>query len=196
MSEKTVSKPAGDRPGVPSGQQAVTKPVQPALKRAADFVAGIPGRGTWWVSVVAVLGVMGLVVTDVLMRTFLNQPIRGTIELVQQGMVIIAAFAMSYTQYKKRFVRIDIIADKWPKWVMVHLDRFDYFFASLLWIAICWQTILNGLQKTRLGQTTMALHLSLTPFYFVVAFGAAFLAAVLIANGIQTFYKSEEVKKR
>ena len=65
-------------------------------------------EGTALLSGITMIAMMLLVTISVFFRYTLNQPILGSQELVQMGMVLVVMLAMPYTAYHSLHIRVDI----------------------------------------------------------------------------------------
>lgn len=61
---------------------------------------------------IALIMMMLLIVLDILLRNFMNSPIKGGKELVELLMIIFIFFGYAYTQKHKGHIGIDFIIDK------------------------------------------------------------------------------------
>ena len=137
----------------------------------------INGAGT------VVLGVMVLLtVADVLLRLFLNRPIRGALEIIEFLMVIVVFSAMAYTGLLRGHIVIQILSSRLPERPRVILDSI----ADLISIGFCcliiWQGIAQA-QMTRLrNDISGVLSIPVSPFYYVLVLGIALMCLVFLAN--------------
>jgi TRAP-type C4-dicarboxylate transport system permease small subunit len=137
----------------------------------------INGAGT------VVLGVMVLLtVADVLLRLFLNRPIRGALEIIEFLMVIVVFSAMAYTGLLRGHIVIQILSSRLPERPRAILDSI----ADLISIGFCcliiWQGIAQA-QMTRLrNDISGVLSIPVSPFYYVLVLGIALMCLVFLAN--------------
>jgi len=137
----------------------------------------INGAGT------VVLGVMVLLtVADVLLRLFLDRPIRGAFEIVEFLMVMVVFSAMAYTSLLRGHIVIQILSSRLPERPRAILDSI----ADLISIGFCclliWQGIAQA-QMTRLhNDISGVLSIPVSPFYYVLVLGMALMGLVFLAN--------------
>ncbi|MBP1696820.1 MAG: C4-dicarboxylate transporter permease [Deltaproteobacteria bacterium] len=137
----------------------------------------INGAGT------VVLGVMVLLtVADVLLRLFLDRPIRGAFEIVEFLMVMVVFSAMAYTGLLRGHIVIQILSSRLPERPRAILDSI----ADLISIGFCclliWQGIAQA-QMTRLhNDISGVLSIPVSPFYYVLVLGMALMGLVFLAN--------------
>jgi len=148
------------------------------LEKALHPIArAINGAGT------VVLGVMVLLtVADVLLRLFLDRPIRGAFEIVEFLMVMVVFSAMAYTGLLRGHIVIQILSSRLPERPRAILDSI----ADLISIGFCclliWQGIAQA-QMTRLhNDISGVLSIPVSPFYYVLVLGMALMGLVFLAN--------------
>ena len=130
-----------------------------------------------------VLGVMVLLtVADVLLRLFLDRPIRGAFEIVEFLMVMVVFSAMAYTGLLRGHIVIQILSSRLPECPRAILDSI----ADLISIGFCclliWQGIAQA-QMTRLrNDISGVLSIPVSPFYYVVVLGMVLMGLVFLAN--------------
>jgi TRAP-type C4-dicarboxylate transport system permease small subunit len=146
-------------------------------KALHSVIRVVNGAGT------VVLGAMVLLtVADVLMRLFLDRPIRGALEIVEFLMVIVVFSAIAYTGLLKGHIVIQILPSRLPERPRAILDSI----ADLISIGFCcliiWQGIAQA-QMTRLkNDISGVLSIPISPFYYVLVVGVALMVLVFLAN--------------
>jgi TRAP-type C4-dicarboxylate transport system permease small subunit len=156
----------------------MTHPLEKALH---STIRVINGAGT------VVLGVMVLLtVADVLLRFFLNRPIRGAFEIVEFLMVMVVFSAIAYTGLLKGHIVIQIFSSRLPERARAILDSI----ADLISIGFCcliiWQGIAQA-QMTRLrNDISGVLSIPVFPFYYVVVLGMVLMGLVFLANFLES----------
>jgi TRAP-type C4-dicarboxylate transport system permease small subunit len=96
------------------------------MKKAMDNVSLLMTR----VGGVVLWLVMLLMVINVITRTLLNAPIKGSIELVQYGMLIALSLGLSRTGFKDRHVYVSIVLDALPPKARAVLRFFGCFVSA------------------------------------------------------------------
>ncbi len=130
-----------------------------------------------------VLGVMVLLtVADVLLRLFLDRPIRGALEIVEFLMVMVVFFAMAYTGLLKGHIVIQILPSRLPERVRAILDSL----ADLISIGFCSLIIWQGIAQAHMTQLrndiSGVLSIPVFPFYSVLVLGVAVMVLVFLAS--------------
>ncbi len=130
-----------------------------------------------------------LTVVDVFLRYFFNAPITGTTEISRLMMVIIVFPALGWAAIDRAHVRVDLVVSRIPPRVQAIVGSITFFFALVTYIIITWQSFLEAAVVNR--QTSL-LHLSFTPFYWVMSVGLAIFCltiAVLVIEDIRKVVK-------
>lgn len=157
-------------------------------------VEGPVYRLSRWVTVIsaaAALGVMVLVTVDVLMRRFLNMPITGSFEISCALLVVIIFCCVAWVMTIRGHIVVDIFSHRYPERLGDIIGRIALFLSMIVVGLICWGSILFGLEQYRVGEASVLLRLPVAPFVFVLAFGSALLALVLLVQFINSFIGSK-----
>jgi TRAP-type C4-dicarboxylate transport system permease small subunit len=133
---------------------------------------------------------MLLTVVDVFLRYFFNAPITGTTEISRLLMVIIVFPALGWAAIDRAHVRVDLVVSRIPPRVQAILGSITFLFALVTYGIITWQSILEAAVVNR--QTSL-LHLSFTPFYWVMSGGFVVFCLAIAALVIEDITKA--VKK-
>jgi TRAP-type C4-dicarboxylate transport system permease small subunit len=144
-----------------------------------------------YVASVALFGMMMLTVADVFGRYVLNNPIKGTWELVGFMLVAAGSWGMGYCQIRKGHIRVDFLLHYFPKKMQAVLTILANFLGLAAFSLLCWRCVLYAqhyLSLTR-GNATDTLHIPLFPFVLILAIGAGMLALVLLFDLVHSFAK-------
>ncbi len=136
------------------------------------------------VSGALLLVLMGFTIVDVVLRYVFNAPFSGSFEFTEFLMSAIVFLAIAYTGWTGGHVSVDLF-EKW-------LDRPSLRFlpaiialtGSVLFAVIAWQATRETIAT--IGQFSNMLRWPHYPFRFIVAFGAAMFALVLLIQAIQS----------
>jgi TRAP-type C4-dicarboxylate transport system permease small subunit len=131
-----------------------------------------------------VFGMMVLVVViNVIGRLFLQHPLKGTVELVEGMMLLIAFFAIPYTTNKRGHVAVDLVVGHFPKHIKSIVYRVGFFVSAGILAVITYQAIVNTIYSLRnLHETTSVLFIPLAPFKFVMALGCLMICLQLLLD--------------
>ncbi len=141
-----------------------------------------------WIAKIAGLilfAIMLLIAVSVFFRYLLNQPILGTQEIVQLGMVLVVMLAMPYTAIRNDHIRVDIF----DKALGINGRFVGDFLSRLLGILVLsllvWKSSLKALDAKEYEDTTNMLELPLWPIYTAIAFGMSLFILVLLTELIR-----------
>ena len=137
-------------------------------------------RWLQWVSMIVLVALMLLTVTDVAGRWLLGQPVQGTVEVTQLAMVAIVFLALGRVEHHDEHIAIDIVVTRLPqRWqravrILVGLVSF------LLLLAISWQ-LYEFAGRLRVGNyATGVLQIPTYPVALLAVAGAlAYTLAIL-----------------
>lgn len=131
------------------------------------------------------LGLMGLVVVEVVMRYGLRQPILGGFEITELAMVLIVSLGLPYCAATGGHVTIDLFGRfldrpglRWAN-VAVHLA------GAVLLAIVAWRASLYALGSYRWGDLSNMMRIPKYPFQLAVALSAALFALILLLEAIK-----------
>ena len=126
----------------------------------------------------------GFTVVDVILRYVFNAPFSGSFEFTEYLMSAIVFLAMSYTGWAGGHVSVDLF-EKWlDRPALRFLPAIMALLGSVLFAVIAWQATRETIAT--IGQFSNMLRWPHYPFRFIVAFGAAMFALVLLIQAIQS----------
>lgn len=132
----------------------------------------------------AVFVLMGLSVSDALLRSFLNRPIFGANDYAQVLLSLIVSLSLPLCVLAGRLIAIDTLVSRLPRIAQAPLD----WLATGLGVGILgylgWRAFLNAGEAALFGETTLLLQLPFGPSYYALAFGCALSALVLVAERV------------
>ncbi len=158
-------------------------------QRILNILSNLPARGFNWISGGAMLAMMLVLVANILLRAVANQPILGTIELIQYLMAFVVFFAIAYTQVYRRHIRVDVLSTRFPKKLAAVFDVIATLLGLVLFGLVSWQSAIYGMQLLDSGIISMAFGFREGWFYFVVTFGSVLFCLVLLAHLIESLRK-------
>lgn len=125
-----------------------------------------------------------VMVVNILLRAILKQPIAGTMEIVQYGMLICIVLALSRTGFEGRHIRVTVFLDRFPVKVRAGFQLLEMLVSAVVfgWLAIYYigfipEALVSGLVT----------DIYRLPYYFVyiiVALGMIFAAAMFLYHAI------------
>jgi TRAP-type C4-dicarboxylate transport system permease small subunit len=125
---------------------------------------------------------MFLTGTDVTLRYIFNRPIAGAYELTELMMVILVFWGLSYTQFEKGHVAIELVFSRLPKRAQAIVDIIVYCLCLGLFALLVWQSVVQAKDKLVSGLVTGTLLIPVWPFYLAEALGCIIMCFVLFVD--------------
>jgi TRAP-type mannitol/chloroaromatic compound transport system permease small subunit len=119
-------------------------------------------------SAIAIFAVMLLGVSQVLGRKFLNMPIPGYIDYIEQSMVVFAFFGLSYCQRLGGHVRMDLIMGKFSGRTLYFFEALATLVGLLVITVLIQKSWLHFLRAWEYGDSTMDIELPIWPAKLVI----------------------------
>ncbi len=149
-------------------------------------------------SVVAcgLIAIMVLVVAiNVVGRLLFNQPLLGTVELVELMMVIVVFFAMSYTAVKRGHVIVDLVTSRLSRRNRAILRSITFFLSAGIFAVITYRGSVNAMYYAHHpDQATTVLSVPFAFSTFVMAIGCLLLCLKLFLDVFHTLPPEEGQK--
>ena len=135
------------------------------------------------------LGLMGLIAFDVVMRYVLRIPFLGAYEMTELAMALIVFLGLPYCAATDGHVAVDVLG-RWLdrpgfKWLNVLLP----LSAAALTAVMAWQAVLYALDSNSRGEATNMLRIDLFPFQVLAAVSLALFCAVLLRQAWKALRK-------
>ena len=135
-----------------------------------------------WMAALAIVAVMIIVCVNVLARSLLGIPLKGTVDIVSLLGVLVIAGAIAYTQVLKGHIRITLFIDMLPDPARIILAILVDLIGVIMFSIISWQTILFAIGTYEIGELSEVLKLPVSPFAFVVSAGCISITLVLLVD--------------
>ena len=162
--------------------------------RILERISSLADRGPRWVGIITLFAMMSLITADVIMRGLLAKPILGSYEMVQFFMVILIFFALPYAAVKDSHVTVDVVYNRFSKKGKAVTNTIAMLFSFVMYVLVCWQSVVQGIFIYKSKQTTLALRIPVYGFLFVVACGCALLCLVLLSRFLQSLTEMRSKK--
>ncbi|MFC1867268.1 TRAP transporter small permease [Thermodesulfobacteriota bacterium] len=163
--------------------------------RAIRRVLHVVIRVTTWMAAAA-LGIMiSIIVINVIGRYLFGRPFMGTVEIVQELLVITVFFSVAHTEVRKSHISFDEVVARFPRRARSILTSVVCFVAAVYFFLMSWQeVVLAGKYMRPVISGTDVLHIPIFPFVFIIAIGAILLGLEMLLNGF-FLISSEDGKK-
>ena len=129
---------------------------------------------------------MLLTVVDVFLRYFFNAPLTGATEVARLLMIIIVFPALGWAAIDRAHIRVDLVVSRIPPRLQAIFSSITFLIALITYVIITWQSFLEAAVVNR--QTSL-LHLSFTPFYWVMSVGFAIFCLAIAALVVEDIAK-------
>jgi TRAP-type C4-dicarboxylate transport system permease small subunit len=127
----------------------------------------------------ALLGLLGLVLFDVLMRYVLRLPFLGAYEMTELAMVLIVFLGLAYCGATGGHVAVDVLSPVLDRPAFRWLAVVSNLIGAALMALVAWQTVRYALGSIARGEATNMLKIPKYPFELIAAVGVAAFAVVL-----------------
>jgi len=157
---------------------ALRPPAAERLGRGLD-------RVTEWLGIAAGLalaGIMGVMVLDVVFRYVLTRPITGVQDLVQLGLLLVVFLGIAYCGRSGGHVAVDVFERFMGGGLRRAADVLVRALGAAIYAALAWRVWQSGIDAGTYRESSNLLAIPLQPFYFVIAGGGALYSAVLAAE--------------
>ena len=141
----------------------------------------------------ALLGLLGLVLFDVVMR-YARLPFLGAYEMSELAMVLIVFLALPYCAATGGHVAVDVLSPvldrpglRWLR-VLIHLA------GAALMAVIAWQSTLYAIGSAARGEASNMLRIAKYPFELVTAASALIFALVLLVQAWRALRPSQPLE--
>ncbi|MEM9632455.1 MAG: TRAP transporter small permease [Pseudomonadota bacterium] len=154
--------------------------------------SGLPTAG-WrnWIEVplviaggLLVFSLMGLSVSDALLRSFFNKPIFGANDYAQILLSFVVSLSFPLCVLAGRLIAIDTLVLKLPSTTQIVLDWIVTVLGTVMLAYLSWRAFSNALEAATFGESTMLLQLPFGPSYYAVSAGCGLAALVLVLERI------------
>lgn len=125
---------------------------------------------------------MLLTVCDVIGRYLFNAPIMGGYELTENMMATAVFLFIGYTQAAKKHISVDFLILFLPKRGQWFLNLVTHAISLSVFGAITWMNVLRWIELMDRNEHTPILHVPISPFLLVVAFGSFVLFIELLKD--------------
>lgn len=154
-------------------------------------VSVILGKVINWVSILALIVMIGVTIVDVFLRVAFKSPITGAVEIVRMMMVCMSPAFIS-ALFQGRHVSVGLFIDNLERRWQLAFDTFGYGLSALLCGIMCYQGFIDMLKKLAQNQTYTMLKILTWPFYLIFAVSMGLLAIAIIIELISHFWDKEK----
>jgi TRAP-type C4-dicarboxylate transport system permease small subunit len=142
------------------------------------------------------LGLLGLVLFDVVMRYALRLPFLGAYEMSELAMVLIVFLALPYCAATGGHVAVDVLSPLLDRPGLRWLTAAIHLAGAVLMAVIAWQATLYAIGSIQRGEATNMLKIAKYPFELITAACTAVFAVVLISQAWRVLRPSRQPESR
>jgi len=147
----------------------------------------IVGVVVCYISVAALLIMVGITVADIFLKQIFSSPITGAVEITRMMMVCTAPAFVS-ALFKNRHVRVGLFIDRLGKKWQLAFDTFGYLLSAGLCGLMCYQGFIEVNKKMVQKQVYTMLRLPTWPFYAIFAVAMGILALGILVRLVDMYF--------
>jgi TRAP-type C4-dicarboxylate transport system permease small subunit len=151
------------------------------VKSFEKVLGSITEKATW-IAMVAIVGCMLLVVSDVIKREAVIIPIPGVIEMVDLLGAVMMSMGMGYLALVKGHVDVSVLVERFPPRVRAFFDLVNSVIIFGFTILLTVGMVEFGILMQVTSQATPFLRIPEHPFIYLVAAGLALPCLVFIRD--------------
>ncbi|TWG92799.1 TRAP-type C4-dicarboxylate transport system permease small subunit [Mesorhizobium sp. J18] len=121
-----------------------------------------------------------LTLGDVIGRNIFHQPLAGTTELTELGLVGITFLLYPQIALRRHHIVIDLFDGVAPQWLKAVQNVLAGVLGALFFAALSWRMVVQGGRVSSYGDITTYLHIPLGPAYYFMAVLSALTAIAFI----------------
>lgn len=148
------------------------------------FLAGVAGAALLWL--------MLLTVVAVVMRYVFNAPILGAQDLSELSLAVVVFLGMPYCGWTGGHVAVDLISSLAGESRLRYTDTLVRLLGAVLVAFVAWQAMRQGLDALEYGDATNLVEILHHPFLFLMSFGWALFAVVLLLQAAMGICRPRE----
>ena len=125
-----------------------------------------------WLAIAGMLVITALilfVVSDVVMRSLFNAPLKGTVDYVSTGIGMAIALVMPYGFLADKHISVPIFADALPGAARRVVGLLAVAVSTAFFAALTWQSILYAIERYEGGDRMMIVGWSTWPAWVLIA---------------------------
>lgn len=132
---------------------------------------------------------MLMIIVDIFLRNFFNNPLQGSFELVEYMMVVTIFFFFASAQVKKGNIAVEMIINKLPQRVRACCLSINYLIATVLFVLISQKMLEETILTFTRGDLSPTLSLPHWPFLLATTVGAIMMTLVLLIDFVSYVYE-------
>ena len=138
-----------------------------------------------WVSIVAILACVALVVTDVIRYQAVAKPVPGAHEVVELIASVILSMGIGYLTFVRGHVSVGILVDRLRPRAQAVFDLVNSIIALAFMVWLTEGTFVMAMRNLRYGWVTGVLQIPRAPFMFLIGASLGLACLVLVRDAIR-----------
>lgn len=159
------------------------------VAHSLDAVLGYTSRVLNIIGVTSLVAMMLLTVSDVFLRYFFAQPIKGSVELTEYFMAVVGFCGLAWCAVKVGHARVDLLIARFSPRTQAVFDSVTYFLALTVAPLVAWRGIAASNYAREVGKYSVMLEIPAYPFYLALGIGFLVLSLVLVAHMVRSIVK-------
>ncbi len=149
-----------------------------------------------WIGYGSTIAIVMIVFIDVFGRYFLKAPLPGSVELVEQTMVLSGGFAIIYCTAKRGHVAVDVFFTRFSQRIKNILTSLFSLVGCGLSILLAYNVYQYALRQLEpYPRTTDILRITTSPFQFGLAAGLVLCSLMFLVQFVEVWVKEESKEK-
>jgi TRAP-type C4-dicarboxylate transport system permease small subunit len=152
------------------------------LKKVVSPISRVLGD----ISMVVIVLVTLLVVTDVCLRRLFDAPIMGSHDLSSLAFSIIVFLPLAWCAINDGHVELNLVVKRLPKTAQLSIEVIIMFITTVILGLMSWQILVQGTKLQVANQETALLEIPVYPFIYLAALGSAVLTLAFLIRFIHS----------
>ena len=145
-----------------------------------------------WVAGAGLVAMLSLTVVDIIGNKLFKYPIPGGIEIVGFLGVVIASFAIAYTQVLRGHIQVEFIVMRLPKRLQGGIAAFVCLLGLALFSLLAWRSFDYAQSLKAAGEVSMTQGIPFYPFVYGIALCCIPVCLVLVVEFLKSVAKAVE----
>lgn len=150
------------------------------------------GTALSFISIAALLVMVGLTIADVFMRTLFKAPITGTVEIARMMMVTMTPCFVAVLM-RDMHVDVGLVVDKMKPKAQLAFAAFGHILSAIVCALMCYQGFIDMSKKMAQHQVYTMLKIPTWPFYMIFAIAMGFFAVAIVVKLIDKIVRKDVV---
>jgi TRAP-type C4-dicarboxylate transport system permease small subunit len=163
------------------------------LTKVADAINKIIvpfSKGLVFIGGLFLAAMMFLTIVDVVMRYFLDMPVKGAFDLTEYFMVIVFSFGLPYCTINKDHIKVDILMERLPESAQTIITILAIPISLGIFSLIAWQYILYTQIQFDSHLVSSVLEIPRYPFIALMFLGYAIFVIAVLADALNLIAKA------